>query len=266
MSRSILFVLVYLCHSLFSTPSIAQSVGGTAATGSDQNNTNQKPQYQTGRPVRGAVDARVSVARLSVPRKARQLYEKALEAWQQQKPAEAQRKIDQALKIEPAFPEALTLNGFMQASHRQWASAEQSLQASIRSDPNYCPAYIILAGVYNTQERYDEAQDAAQRATSAGVDTWSVQYEIARVLIGKREYENALAIADAALRSKHGSLLHVAKAHALLGLRRYSEAAAELRNFFVMSPEEKELRTRTTSSTGFRASHYDKRANLLHRF
>jgi len=202
MSRSILFVLVYLCHSLFSTPSIAQSVGGTAATGSDQNNPNQKPQYQTGRPVRGAVDARVSVARLSVPRKARQLYEKALEAWQQQKPAEAQRKIDQALKIEPAFPEALTLNGFMQASHRQWASAEQSLQASIRSDPNYCPAYIILAGVYNTQERYDEAQDAAQRATSAGVDTWSVQYEIARVLIGKREYENALAIADAALQAR----------------------------------------------------------------
>ena len=202
MSRSILFVLVYLCHSLFSTPSIAQSVGGMAATGSDQNNPNQKPQYQTGRPVRGAVDARVSVARLSVPRKARQLYEKALEAWQQQKPAEAQRKIDQALKIEPAFPEALTLNGFMQASHRQWASAEQSLQASIRSDPNYCPAYIILAGVYNTQERYDEAQDAAQRATSAGVDTWSVQYEIARVLIGKREYENALAIADAALQAR----------------------------------------------------------------
>ena len=136
MSRSILFVLVYLCHSLFSTLSIAQSVGGTAATGSDQNNPNQKPQYQTGRPVRGAVDARVSVARLSVPRKARQLYEKALEAWQQQKPAEAQRKIDQALKIEPAFPEALTLNGFMQASHRQWASAEQSPQASIRTPCN----------------------------------------------------------------------------------------------------------------------------------
>ena len=186
--------------------------------------------------MRGAVDAQVSVARLSVPRKARQLYEKALEAWQQQKPAEAQRKIDQALKIDPAFPEALTLNGFMQASHRQWASAEQSLQASIRSDPNYCPAYIILAGVYNTEERYDEAQDAAQRATSAGVDSWSVQYEIARVLIGKREYENALAIADTALRSKHGSLLHVAKAHALLGLRRYPEAATELRNYLRYEP------------------------------
>ena len=236
MSRSILFVLVYLCHSLFSTPSVGQSVGGTAATGSDQNNPKQKPQYQTGRPVRGAVDAHVSVAQLSVPPKARQLYEKALEAWQQRKPAEAQRKIDRALKIDPAFPEALTLSGFMQASRQQWEPAEKSLQAAIRSDPNYCAAYIVLAGVYNTEGRYDEAQAATERATSAGVDSWSVQYEIARVLIGKRDYENALAIADMALRSKHGSLLHVAKAHALLGLRRYPEAAAELRNYLRYEP------------------------------
>jgi len=120
---------------------------------------------------------------------------------------------------------------------QQWEPAEKSLQAAIRSDPNYCAAaYIILARVYNTEGRYDEAQAAAERATSAGVDSWSVQYEIARVLIGKGEYENALAIADTVLRSKHGSLLHVAKAHALLGLRRYPESATELRNYLRYEP------------------------------
>lgn len=117
----------------------------------------------------------------------------------------------------------------MQASRQNWQSAEESLQAAIRSDPSYGPAYIILAGVYDSQGRYDEAQQAMERAISAGVDSWTLQFEIARILVGKGEYENALAITDQALRSKHRSLMHLARAHALLGLRRYPEAAAELR-------------------------------------
>lgn len=235
MFRTILFVLFYLCYSLSSSLSVAQAVGDTSTTAAAQNNPEQQPQYRTEGRSRGAVDALVSITRLRVPRKARQLYEKALDAWQKEQPADAQRRVDQALRIDPAFPEALTLNGFMQASHKRWESAEASLHAAIRSDPDYCAAYIILAGVYNTQGRYNEAQDATQQGTCAG-DSWTVQYEITRVLIGKGEYENALAIADAALRSKHGSLLHVAKAHALLGLRRYPEAATELRNYLRYEP------------------------------
>ncbi|HXJ89801.1 MAG TPA: tetratricopeptide repeat protein [Candidatus Binatia bacterium] len=176
------------------------------------------------------------MARLRVPPKARHLYEKAVDAWGRKEPAEAQRDVDQALKIDPTYPEALTLYGFIQASLQRWSSAEDGLEAAIKSDPNYWPPYVILASVYNTQGRYDEAQDATRHALSAGANTWSVQYEIARALIGKGEYKDALTITDEALHLKHGSLLHVAKAHALLGLRRYPEAATELRAYLQYQP------------------------------
>ncbi len=235
MFRSILLVIVYAYFSLLSVTSAAQVLDTNAS--SAENNAGQARPYQNNHRSAGTVDARVSVARLGVPRKARKLYEQAMDAWEKQETAGAQKKIDQALKIDPVFPEALVLNGFMQASRRDWASAEENLKAAIRSDPSYCAAHIILAGVYNTQSRYDEAQEAAQDAIAAGADSWTVQYELARVFIGKQNYENALAVTDVALRSKHhGSLLHVAKAHALLGLRRYTEAATEMRAYLRYQP------------------------------
>lgn len=192
--------------------------------------SNQRPEP------RGAPGTQISVARLKVPRNARLLYDKALEAWRKQEPAEAQRKLDEALKLDPAFPDALTLYGGIQAAQQQWDSAEQSLQAAIRSDAGFSPAYIVLAGVYNSRERFDEAEEAAQRARSAGADTWLLQYEIARTLIGKAQFERALTVCEAALRSDHGSLMHLARAHALLGLGKYPEAGAELEVFLHDQP------------------------------
>lgn len=204
--------------------------------GNPPHNANQPTNKVADTPSVGPTETRISVRRLNVPRKARQLYEKALDAWARQADAEAQRKLAQALELDPTFPEALTLRGGIQAFNQQWTLAEQSLQAAIQSDPSFPAAYVILAGVYNTQDRYDEAQQATERALQAGAATWSVQYEIVRALIGKGEYENALAISDAALRSRHASLMHLARAHAMLGLRKYPEAAAELRTYLRDDP------------------------------
>jgi tetratricopeptide (TPR) repeat protein len=235
MYRFILLALLYSCFSFFSLSSVGQAPGNKIAAPA-QYNEGQQAQDTTKSHSQAIMGAQISVARLGVPRKARRSYEQAMEAWQKQDIAGAQRKVDQALKTDPGFPEALALKGFMQASQQNWRAAEENLQAAIRSDSGYYAAYIILAGIYNTQGRYDEAQESAQKAISAGADSWSVRYEIARVLIGKGEYQNALAVTDVALRSKHGSLLHVAKAHALLGLRRYPEAAMELRDYLRYQP------------------------------
>lgn len=98
---------------------------------------------------------------------------------------------------------------------------------------------MVPAGVYNAQLRFDDAQEFTQHAVATGANTWDLQYEIARVLIGKRQYESALETAETALQLKQrGSLLHLAKAHALLGLRRYSQAATELSTYLRYQPSE----------------------------
>lgn len=224
MVRSIVFFIIF---SFFSVECIAQKLENEPTEAV----LNSAIPARTNRRARSlaVANARVSIVRLREPLKARRLYEKALKAWIHEKPTEAQRGLDQALKVYPTFPEALTLSGGIQGALQQWARAEQSLQAAIQSDSHYSPAYIVLAGIYNAQARFDEAWVAAQQALSAGADNWELQYEIVRALIGKQEYESALAITEGALRlNDHGSLLHLAKPHALLGLRRYPQAATEL--------------------------------------
>jgi tetratricopeptide (TPR) repeat protein len=109
------------------------------------------------RSVRGT-GARISAVRLREPRKAKQLLVQASKAWAKQKPAEAERKLKQALDIYPSFPEALTFCGFIQASRQHWDMAEESVRSAIQTDPSYSPAYVVLAGIYNGQSRFQDAQ------------------------------------------------------------------------------------------------------------
>ena len=230
------FFIVSAFISLCTLGSLAQELGDKYP-GPALNIANQPAETARRMRSRRAVDAHISITRLREPRKVRRLYEQAMDAWLKHKTVEAVHRLEQALNLYPPFPEALTFYGGIQSSLQHWESAERSLQAAIQSDPTYSPAYAVLAGVYNAQARFDDAQEAAQQALSQGADSWDVQYEIARAFIGKQQYETALAVTDAALRSKHGSLLHLAKAHALLGLRRYQHAATELRTFVHDQPD-----------------------------
>jgi hypothetical protein len=75
--------------------------------------SNAKQAAQTSKHARsqGAADARISITRLREPRKVRRPYEQAMESWLKHKPAEALRRLEQALHLYPAFPEALTFYG-----------------------------------------------------------------------------------------------------------------------------------------------------------
>ncbi len=229
-------IVLLTCCALFSEVGFAQRLEEAAV--SPRLNDHQSSATRSSGRFAVTKENRVSIARLREPRKAQQLFEKAMQEWVRQKPAEALHKLDQALQIYPTFPEALTLYGGIQTSLQQWRSAEQHVQAAIDCDPGYGPAYVVLAATYNAQTRFDDAQKAAEQALLAGANTWDVHYEIARAMIGKRQYETALAVADAALQSEvHGSLLHLAKAHALLGLRNYRQAVTELRTYVYDQPD-----------------------------
>jgi tetratricopeptide (TPR) repeat protein len=178
----------------------------------------------------------ISTVRLRVPRKARRLYEKAIRPFREHRYDEAQRHLDQALHLCPAFPEALTLLGYIQLDLHQWEAAERSVQAAIRSDPTYGVAYLILSHLYNMQKRFDDAVEMSQRARTLMPDDWMGAYEMCTSFIKTEQYSMALSLGDSALRTTHGTMLHVAKAHALIGLKRYSEAVAELRTYLSDEP------------------------------
>lgn len=224
------------CIILFSVRCLAQASQTIRSQDPELNMENQEPSIAVRAPSQQVVEGAISIARLSVPRKAREIYEEAhKEFFREHKYAEAQRKLEQALQLYPAFPEALTLCGLIQLDRKQREPAERSLQAAVRNDPTYGTAYLVLSDLYNRELRFDDALAMSQRAVAL-IDSWLVQYEMARALIGKHQYGLALDTSDAALRTNRGTLLHVAKAHALIGLGRYSEAAAEFRTYLNYQP------------------------------
>lgn len=197
---------------------------------------NQEPAFRISNQSQPPPQPSISTARLRVPHKARRLYEKAIRPFREHRYDEAQRHLDEALRLYPGFPEALTLLGYIQLDRSQWEAAEQSLQAAIRSDPTYGVAYLVLGHLYNLQKRFDDAVEMSQRASALMPNDWMVAYEMCTSFIKTEQYSMALSLGDAALRTTHGSMLHVAKAHALIGLKRYSEAVAELRTYLSFAP------------------------------
>jgi len=223
---------------LFSLGCVAQQSRPipSSGPGAVQSGESERPLVDMLAPPQQLPERSVSLVRLRVPRKSRELYEKARKAFGKHRYAEAQQMLNQALQGYPAFPEALTMKGYTQIWFSELEPAEQNLLAAIRTDPTYGLADIILADLYNTERRFDDALAAARRASALIPDSWVIQFEIARALLGNSQYESALSISDAALRANGGTLLHVLKAHALIGLERYSEAVTELRTYLQYQP------------------------------
>ena len=185
---------------------------------------------------RRKVEPTISIKRLRVPDKVRNLYGKALRAFRKHKYVEAQAKLDQAPRVYPDFPEALALSGSIYINLAHWDLAEQTLRGAICSDPTYEAGYRLLSDLYNREKRFDDAMAVSQRAIGIAPESWPLRYELARALIGKHEYGAALRTVDASLRKFPATLLRVARAHTLLGLGRYPEAAAELRAYLQFAP------------------------------
>lgn len=232
MSRCIVILSTIL---LISTAALPQSLIDSPGNETSPSE-NSSPSLSAPRRGLARTETQVSVARLKVPQKARSLYDHAVRAVLKHKHKEAQQKLDEALRMYASFPEALTLSGALRMNEQQWAAAEENLQQAIRSDPEYSPAYAVLAGLYNSQARFDHALQAAECAEALDSRSWGIQYELARALIGKREYRRALEISENALHKKHATLMHLARAHALAGIGNYSQAQSELQAYLRFEP------------------------------
>ena len=223
---------------LFSVGCVAQQSRPipSSDTGAVQSRESERPVIDILAPPHQLPERSVSIVRLRVPRQSRDLYEKARKAFGKHRYAEAQHMLNQALQGYSAFPEALTMSGYIQICFSEPELAEQNLLAAIRTDLTYGLADIVLADLYNTERRFDDALTAAQRAVALIPDSWVVHFEIARALLGNGQYASAVSISDVALWVNGGTLLHVLKAHALIGLERYSEAVTELRTYLQYQP------------------------------
>jgi len=183
--------------------------------------------------------ATVSVAQMKVPEKARKLLEKAQTALDKRKLEVADRYVTEALEVYPDFAEALTMRGLMDLDAKRLDDAAANLEKSIQADRSYAMGFIVLGAVYNMQSRFDDAIPVLDRGLTLMPQSWQGMFELGKAELGKGDYEAAIRRLNKAsdLATVQYPPLHLAKAHALLGMKNFSEASSELEAYLEQDPK-----------------------------
>jgi tetratricopeptide (TPR) repeat protein len=144
-----------------------------------------------------------------------------------------------ALAIEPQFADALTLLGLIKMQNQELQAAQGYFERAVHIDPTASRAYVGLGVIYNHQARYDDAMRASERAQALSPRSWQGYFEMARASIGQGMYQKALQFAKQAekLGGDKFAALHLTKACALVSLKFYKEAKAELQTFLSREPK-----------------------------
>jgi tetratricopeptide (TPR) repeat protein len=181
----------------------------------------------------------VSVEQLSISEKVRDTLLRAYQAWERNDFMQSRNLAVRALQLHPHYEPALTLLGMVELSEHHPADAVIELEQAVRDNPNAPRAYLALASAYNELHRNSDALDALSIMAKLSPDTWQLHYQFGCARLGLGEYQTSLTEFDRAqgLAPEELVAIHVGRAHALLGLRDYPAARAELETVLHESPD-----------------------------
>jgi tetratricopeptide (TPR) repeat protein len=175
---------------------------------------------------------------MRVPDKARKALNKARELFDKKRTDDAAKEIAKALAIYPRYAAALCERGILNLTQGKFPDARADFEESLKSDPNSAMAYIGFAAASNSEAKYDDAVRALERGVALMPNAWQGYFEMARAYLGKGDFTNALRNTEKAQQflSTDYPALHLVRAHALLGLKSYQEAVAELEAYLRVDP------------------------------
>jgi len=144
----------------------------------------------------------VSVRDLSIPQKARDAMNKGLFLLHQKSDyAGSIKEFERAIKIFPNYYEAYAQIGYAYMGLKDPAHSEEALRQSIVvSQEHYPDAFFLLAALFTSQKRFEDAEPLARKAVDIAPDSWHAQSEMAQALLGEDRPEDAEKYAQAAVR------------------------------------------------------------------
>jgi tetratricopeptide (TPR) repeat protein len=178
----------------------------------------------------------VSARHLEVSAKARTDLAVAEREFKKLKFDEAERGIDDALRMDPTFAEAFTMRAFVRLAEKNLKGAEEDARHAISLDVSDAESYIALAMSCNSLREFQESEDAAWRALSLRPDSWQGRLELAKSFYGQREFVLALRELD------FGNIdfpdAHLVRGNVLTSLDRSREASEEFKTFLREAPSD----------------------------
>jgi len=193
----------------------------------------------------------VSVQQLAVPQKAKDALAKAQEAVIKNNLKEAEKQVAKALTISPKYADAIAYRGVLSMGQHDFASASNDLQQAIQLDNSNTQAYVAMGALYNLEGKYDDAIREIERGIALNPRLWSAHFEMSKAQLGKGDYNSALKEANQAQALAPGrrfSLIHVIKGQILVGLKLYSGAVKEFKEFLAQEKGDPALAAQVENS------------------
>jgi tetratricopeptide (TPR) repeat protein len=135
----------------------------------------------------------ISAHQLHVPHKARAAYEKGRRLLEDENnPSASIPAFERAVKSLPSYYEAYTELGIANYHLGRVPAAEASLKKAVEvSEGNYVEPLYLLADLYNSQGKYQQAEPLARQAIALDDSVWNSYFELARSLVGLRRAAEA---------------------------------------------------------------------------
>ena len=187
----------------------------------------------------GSGNSTVSVQQLSVPENVRETLYRAYDAWMHNDLRQSRALAARTLEMRPYYGPAMSLLGILELQEGHPTEAITGLLQALQYNPNSVRSYIGLASAYNQLRQNANALDALAIASNLAPDNWQIHYETGRAYLGMGRFEQAIAEFDrsANVSVPDAVVLHVGKAHALLGLKDYAAARTELETVLKTAPK-----------------------------
>jgi Tfp pilus assembly protein PilF len=166
--------------------------------------------------------------------KAKEARDKGLRALKENKLADADKYVGEAMRLAPGNPEVLYAQGILSLKQSDWGRAQTVLEKATQIDPNSAPAFAALGLALCDQGNYDAAIAPLSKSLQLDpVGAWETRWALAKSYYQREQYPEALNMAQEELARSNGKAPAVALlvVQSLTAVGRYEDAAQALREF-----------------------------------
>ncbi len=178
--------------------------------------------------------------------KAKEAFDKALQAIDANKLGEADKHLAEALRLAPGHPDVLFVQGVLFLTRRNWTEAQSVLEKVTQLDGSNARAYSALGMALSNQNKYAEAVPMFEKAIQLNPPgTWETNWALGKAYYYHEQYNEALKASQQALEESKGKApqIELLVAQSLTAVGRYEDAAQTLREFLKKNGDRPEAAT-----------------------
>jgi tetratricopeptide (TPR) repeat protein len=180
----------------------------------------------------------VSVQELSIPRKAQDAMQKAMQLLYEKNDLPGSvTQFQRAIQAYPKYYEAYAQMGVAYMKMGDNASSEQAMRKSIEINDHYTDGFVFLAMLFSNNRRFADSEPMARKAVSLDANSFQANLELGRSLYGLDRAEDAEESAGTAAKIEPDNpQVHLVLANIHIKLKKYPAVMNDLNRYLELEP------------------------------